>query len=147
MLIYIAGLNSTKKDWIDLKLKEFSNDTYSYFLLNDAIPDITEDAVIIAHSMGCLNAMRLWDIYPDKIKTIQLINPTNQIFDFDFDFKSAPVTIHLGEKDEILNMPKLYKDIEVNYIKLIVYKDLSHRFDENQFNEILSNVEPYLNIV
>jgi len=82
MLIYIAGLNSTKKDWIDLKLKEFSNDTYYYFLLNDDIPDITEDAVIIAHSMGCLSAMRLWDIYPDKIKTIQLINPTNQIFDF-----------------------------------------------------------------
>lgn len=91
--------------------------------------------------------MRLWDKYPDKIKTIQLINPTNRIFDFNFDFKSAPVTIHLGKKDEILNMPKLYKDIEVNYIKLIIYKDISHRFDENQFNEILSNVEPYLNIV
>lgn len=147
MLVYIAGLNSTKKNWIDLKLKELSNNTYSYFLLNDDIPNLTEETVILAHSMGCLSAMQLWSKFPDKIKTIQLINPTNQIFDFDFDFKSAPITIHLGEKDEVLNIPRLYNDINLNYIKLITYKDLSHRFDETQFDELLSNIEPYLNIV
>lgn len=151
MLIYIAGLNSVKKDWIDLKLKAISHNDYEYCLLDDNIPDITgasvDDIVIIAHSMGCLTAMRLWTKFPDKIKTIQLINPTGWIFYFDFNFKIAPVTIHLGEKDEILDMPTIYNHIKVNNIKLVSYADLTHRFDENQFDIILKNIEPYLNIV
>jgi pimeloyl-ACP methyl ester carboxylesterase len=144
MLIYISGPNSTERDWIDLKLKVFTNNNYSYYLVDDDINDILDDTVIIAHSLGCLRAMQLWNKLPDKIKSIHLINPSNQIFDFKFNFKNAPVTIHLGSNDEVLNMSKLSKNIKLNYIKLITYKDLSHRFDQIQFDEILKNIKTFL---